>query len=236
MPFVSFKYLCCLILIGLWSQASSAKLFKNSFVSFELPAKWNCQLTKTTWNCSNQFEKKNKSAVIVLAAKEAGPQDTLTFYSKKISQKPGVYLKNKKFLKSKKIQLKNTNINNHTWVDGLSYNSEAPNYYTRYLATVKNNIGILITFTSHKDQYTLYVNEFLRAISSLKVVTNKDTLGTRTTTPSVTGYKNSPNHLILTEEEPDYQARESEQGLFSKQNMGVILILLIGALIYIIRS
>ena len=47
--------------------------------------------------------------------------------------------------------------------------SEVPYYYTRYLATVKVQIAILVTFSAHQRYYTKYSNDFFKAILSLRV-------------------------------------------------------------------
>ena len=39
---------------------------------------------------------------------------------------------------------KKYNINDHPWLDGLHLNSEIPGYYTRYLATIKDQLAILV--------------------------------------------------------------------------------------------
>ncbi len=51
--------------------------------------------------------------------------------------------------------------------------SEIPHYYTRYLATVKGKIAVLVTFSAHKLHYTKYSSEFFRAIKSLRVIATK---------------------------------------------------------------
>ncbi len=217
------KSLSLLILLAtLTSSICQAKLFKNSFVSFELPSNWSCQLTNYTWNCSNQFEKKVKSAVIVLAAKEVGPQDTLKNYEKEISSKPGITISGTKHFKAKKLQIKKNNINQQVWIDGLSYNSEAPDFYTRYLATTKNKIAILVTFTSHKSYYTSYVTDFLKAIKSLKILSPENK--PKIIKPKVTNYQESKQDNIIVDDnfEPEIIETEAET-LFTKQNIGLFL-------------
>lgn len=68
-------------------------------------------------------------------------------------------------------------INQHTWVDGMHFASEIPNYYTRYLATTKDKIAILVTFSAHKAHYAKYSNDFFKAIESLRVVATKSLMG-----------------------------------------------------------
>ena len=218
------KYFFIFLSITFFCQLSSAKLFKNSFVSFELPSSWKCELAGSTWNCSNQYEKKVKSAVIILAAKEVGPQDSLDIYIKEISNKPGVTIQGNKHFKAKKLQVKKTTINNQIWVDGLSYNSEAPDFYTRYLATIKNKISILVTFTSHKDYYTVNANDFLKAISSLKVLSPQDKKPL-IIKPKITQYNESKADNDLVADINDLKNEEPKSsGLFTKKNIGIGLI------------
>lgn len=228
------KKLFLFIIVILFSQASLAKLFKNSFVSFELPSNWTCEVKGSTWNCSNQYEKKIKSAVIVLAAKEVGPQDSLDIYIKEISGKPGITIQGNKHFKAKKLQVKKTNINNQTWVDGLSYNSEAPDFYTRYLATIKKKISVLVTFTSHKDYYTVYVNDFMKAISSLKVLSPTDNKP-KVAEPKATQYKDTISDNDIVDDIPDEEPIiEEPVDYFSKKNIGLGLIGLV-VLFFLIR-
>ena len=58
-------------------------------------------------------------------------------------------------------------------MDGIHLGSEVETYYTRYAATVKDSLGILVTFSAHKDHYSKYSNDFVKAIQSLKVIAPK---------------------------------------------------------------
>ena len=70
-------------------------------------------------------------------------------------------------------------IANQLWADGLHEGSEVGPYFTRYLATIKDRIAILVTFSAHKQHYTKYSGDFIKAVESLRVVATKDTLGDR---------------------------------------------------------
>src|SRR6185312_5686077 len=70
-------------------------------------------------------------------------------------------------------------ISNQMWIDGMHLGSEVGPYFTRYLATIKDKIAILVTFSAHKEQYTKYSADFIKAIESLRVVATKDSLGDR---------------------------------------------------------
>jgi hypothetical protein len=63
----------------------------------------------------------------------------------------------------------NKTIQDQPWVDALHLESEIPGFLTRYLATVKDGIGILVTYSVNKNKYQEYVGMFDNMVKSLKV-------------------------------------------------------------------
>ena len=151
-----------------FSTNAYAAKFANQFVEFELPANWVCLLEGAEWVCQNQYAAKKKDAIIILAAKIQGDQDTLDQYS--------AYLKNPKVwtspqgkaMTSQVKVIQNKTIQDHPWVDSLHMESEIPGFYTRYLATVKDGIGILVTYSVNKNKYQEYSAMFEAMVNSLK--------------------------------------------------------------------
>jgi hypothetical protein len=159
-----------------WVVPSHSALFRNSYISFELPPNWTCAPDGTEWVCKNKSTKTGKElqeAIIILTAKEAGPSDTLEYYKSQLSQpKPSQDNKGKVTL-SKVMSVNAKMIRNHQWVDGLHYGREIFTYYTRYLGTVKDRIAIMVTFSAYKDSFTKYSADFLKAVESLEVIAPK---------------------------------------------------------------
>lgn len=169
----------CLLGVFLISSNVHAKLFKNSYVQFELPANWDCELEGTEWVCVNKFVKKNnekKEAIIILTAKEKGPSDSLKLYEAHLKTPRNLVNARGKKYKSDVKQVRTRKISLQDWMDGIHQGSEVQDYYTRYLATVKGQIAVLVTFSAHKDHYTKYANDFIRAIQSLKIIASDDIL------------------------------------------------------------
>lgn len=162
-----------------FSLASHAKIFQNSYVSFELPDNWGCELEGTEWVCVNKFAKKlneKKEAVIILTAKEKGPSDSLEGYETHLKTPRKLVNGKGKSYSSEVKQVKPRKISLQSWVDGLHLGSEVENYYTRYLATTKGQIAMLVTFTAHKEHYSKYANDFIKAIQSLKIIAADEVL------------------------------------------------------------
>lgn len=164
-------FLLCVFFL---SFTAEAKRFRNAYVSFELPPNWNCQLEGTDWVCTNQFQQRAKEAIIVLTAKEVGPTDSLSAYRAHLQTPRSIPAKNGAPQLSKVIHVKDRSIVNHPWIDGMHLGSEVGPYYTRYLATIKDKVAVLVTFSAHKEHFTKYSGDFLAAIESLRVVAEKD--------------------------------------------------------------
>lgn len=171
----------------LLAPVAEAKMFRNSYISFELPAKWECVLNETEWVCRNTDTagQKDKEAIIILTAKEVGPSDSLAAYEG--------YLKTPRTLPSTlgtpiQSQVKSVmqkQINGHVWIDGMHLSSEVRDYYTRYLATVKDRIAILVTFSAHMLHYTKYSSDFFRAVETLHVLNTRNLFNSSQTMASV---------------------------------------------------
>ena len=156
-----------------------AKRFRNAYVSFELPPNWDCKLEGSEWVCENNFAGKTKEAIIILTAKEVGPSDTLASYLAHLQTPRTITGRGGAPTKSQVIHTKERMIGNQMWIDGMHLGSEVGPYFTRYLATIKDKISILITFSAHKEHFTKYSGDFIKAVESLRVMASKDTLGDR---------------------------------------------------------
>lgn len=159
-----------LIQIGLMMpNAGFAAKFANQFTEFELPPQWSCNLEGAEWVCQNTNETKKRDAIIVLAAKLKGDQDSLDQYLAYLKAAKTYTSVQGKAVKSEPKYAKTVNINGHAWVDALHLESEIPGFYTRYLATVKQDIGVLVTYSINKAKYQQYLADFDNMVQTLKV-------------------------------------------------------------------
>ncbi|MGB0452161.1 MAG: hypothetical protein ACPGJV_00490 [Bacteriovoracaceae bacterium] len=158
------------------STQVEAKRFASQFCEFELPPQWECALEETEWVCQSVNKNRKREAIIILAAKKRGSQDDLNQYKSYLSSKktfslPGgiTQVSDPKYTKYKEIS-------KHRWVDSLHLASEVPGFYTRYLATVKGELGVAVTFSVAKEHYDSYKTLFDKIVQTLRVfaVENKD--------------------------------------------------------------
>lgn len=158
--------------ITLIPQYSQAKIWRNAYMSFELPEKWNCVLEQTEWVCRST-EPGLAEAIVILTAKEVGPQDSQANYEAHLKLQKTIMTRSGIPVKSTVYKTELRTISSQPWVDSLHFSSEIYNYYTRYLATTKDKIAVLITFSAHKLHYSKYSADFFRAIESLHVIATK---------------------------------------------------------------
>ena len=160
------------------TESAEAKTFRNAYVSFDLADRWDCTLEQTEWVCrTNPGPTDSREAVIILTAKEVGPSDSLNAYQQHLKTARSIFSRSNQPIQSRILKVEQRNINQHPWVDGMHEASEIPNYYTRYLATTKDKIAVLVTFSAHKNHYSKYSSDFYKAIESLRVIATKNLMG-----------------------------------------------------------
>jgi hypothetical protein len=156
------------IVLG-FSITAQAKLFTSQYCQFELPLGWVCSLEGSEYVCQSTNEERKKEAIIILAAKIRGEQDTLRDYQTYLKKTKTFQIPGGKTQISDPKYTEKKVINGHQWIDSLHLASEIPGFYTRYLATVKEDLGIAVTFSVAKDLYSTYAEVFDRVINSLRV-------------------------------------------------------------------
>ena len=148
--------------------------FSGQYMEFELPPDWQCQLEGAEWVCQSVNEARQKEAIIIFAAKIRGQDDGLEPYLSYLKKAKTFTLPgsgNTQISENKYAKL--ITINNHRWVDALHLASEVPGFYTRYLATVKSDLGIVITFSVSKEHYSNYQQVFDNIVKTLRVFRQK---------------------------------------------------------------
>ncbi len=154
-----------------------AKTFSSQFSEFELPNGWDCALEGSEWVCQSENKDRKKEAIIILAAKYRGEQDSLDQYQAYLKAAKSFSLPGGKTQISEAKSVAVREINGQRWVDALHLASEVPGFYTRYLATVKDSLGIAVTFSVAKDHYDSYQDIFEKIIATLKVFDQKAAQG-----------------------------------------------------------
>ena len=163
-----------LLLVLFFSMSAHAKKFASQYCEFELPPNWECGLEGTEWVCQSLNKDRQKEAIIILAAKIRGEDDSLDSYLAYLKKTKTFKLPGGKTQVSEPKYSEVKTINAHQWVDSLHLASEVPGFYTRYLATVKEDLGVAVTLSVSKDHYTDYQTMFDNIVATLRVFRKKD--------------------------------------------------------------
>ena len=169
------KHAAILILL-LWNFSAGAKIFQNSYVSFEVPEDWTCVQEGVAWTCNPRTGPESKEAVIVLAAKVAGPEDNIATFSNFLKQPKRILTKVGTPMPSQVMYAQSRLLGNQNWVQAQHLGSEIQDYYTLYLATVKEKLAILVSFSAEKAHYAKYNPIFDKAIRTIKITANQQLL------------------------------------------------------------
>ncbi len=161
------------LFLGLFLSSVEAKRFSSKYCEFELPSGWECALEGSEYVCQSENADRKKESIIILAAKIRGEQDNLDEYMSYLKKTKEYNLPGGKKQVSEPKNTKMSRINDHQWVDALHLASEVPGFYTRYLATVKEDLGVAVTFSVSKDLYTSYIPIMEKMISTLRVFRQK---------------------------------------------------------------
>jgi hypothetical protein len=148
----------------------SAETFRSSYLSFELPSAWKCNLEGTEWVCEDTSEGAEKTAIIILTAKERGSEDRLDLYEDHLSvTKPLVGGKGVPTGRSSTVEfVRRETIGDRTWVHGRQFESEVPNYYTDYFATVGDQIALLVTFSAYRQSFQTAFERFYPSMATIR--------------------------------------------------------------------
>ena len=157
--------IAALALLAMTTYAAAME-FRSSYLRFELPDGWTCRLEVTEFVCSPPLAAGEKaSSIMIFTAKEEGPDDSFTEYRKHLESEgekrgPGGVIKPPTIMR----------IGDTLWIDATISGSEIPNYYTRYLATVKNGIALLVTFSAHSSVFDQLSGQAALAIHTARIL------------------------------------------------------------------
>jgi hypothetical protein len=170
-----------LLILGFFSyfvtNIAEAKRFNNQYCEFELPSGWVCALEGSEWVCQSENDDRKKEAIIILAAKTRGEQDSLEEYELYLKKTKTFTLPGGKMQVSEPKSTVKKDVNGQQWIDSLHLASEVPGFYTRYLATVKEDLGVAVTMSVAKDHYAEYQAVFDAVVASLRVFRQKKDVG-----------------------------------------------------------
>ena len=165
-----------LLAVFLMPTLSFAAKFSNEYCEFELPMGWSCYLERSEWICQSENKDRQREAIIIIAAKTRGEKDSLDHYLNHLRSTKTFLLPGGKTQVSEPKYARpwSSTVDSQPWIDALHLASEVPGFFTRYMATIKEDLGIAVTFSVAKDHYDAYQGVFQSVIDSMIVFRRRD--------------------------------------------------------------
>lgn len=158
-----------LLSVFLISNVGQAKTFSTEYLSFNLSDDWSCARNGANWVCEPNNALSKRLSIITVSAKHAGPTDTLDSFQSFLGKPRSHQMGSKTPVLSQVMNNARRQLANWQWVQSMHLSSEIKDFYTLYLATVKNDIAIMITITAEKKQWEKFNPVFDKLISSLQL-------------------------------------------------------------------
>jgi LPXTG-motif cell wall-anchored protein len=154
----------------LFSFAADAKKFRTDFISLELPPAWDCVKEEIDWVCQPDNLAQRSEAIVVIVAKNVNPVDDNFEAYEAILKEPrdmrdllgNAYKSEVKYVRFKEIR-------NHKWIDSLTYGSEIPGFFTRYVASIKGKVAGLVTYSIAESVYAKWAPILDKMLDSLEL-------------------------------------------------------------------
>lgn len=212
-------------------RPTQAAKFANQFIEFEMPPRWQCNLEGAEWVCQSTEEAKKREAIIVLAAKLRGDQDNLDQYLGYLKTPKNWTNIQGKPMHSTPKYAKMVQINGNGWADSLHLDSELQSFYTRYLATTKADIAVLVTFSVNQKKYQEHLQDVENMVKTLKVFRKAGGINSSAGSSLFDQVKVpdslSPNSVFPAAPAPAEQQKEQPK----KEDDSVLLPLLLGGVV-----
>jgi hypothetical protein len=142
----SFKLL--ILGFSFCTALSWSKTFRTEFVRFELPPNWDCKKEELDWVCQSDNLNEHSEVLLIVVAKDKNDaDDSLEKYSEYLKVPRQMRDLAGNAYQSKVHYVNKKTIKEQPWIDSLHAGSEIPGFYSRYLATTKDKVAALVTYS-----------------------------------------------------------------------------------------
>jgi len=145
------------------APAAPLPRFITDTFEFTLAPAWGCDLDETEYVCWKG--KPPYEAIAIIALKRRGPQDNLAAYEEHLSTPQPRESGQLSTIRS----VKHRTLADYEWIEAVHEASEVRNYVTVYLATATSHVGVVATFSFHRDYEQVVRKEMDVMMSSLKI-------------------------------------------------------------------
>lgn len=229
--------ICLAALLASASAPVLAKTFKTPFIRFELPPNWSCQPEELDWVCQPDNPAERSEALVIVVTKQVNPiDDTLPKYEGVLKTPRDMrdllgnsYKSEIKFARVRPIK-------GQPWADGLQLGSEIPKFYTRYLASTKEDkVAGLVSYSIAESVFPKWGPVLDNMIETLEITFDPNAFNelVKAGPGSLLGARaGNGMKRFAPKDDADKKSGESGGGLDPTQIAGIVLVL--GAIGYLV--
>lgn len=149
---------------------ASAKTFKTQFIKIDLPPNWDCRQEEIDWVCQPDNLAERSEAILVVVTKSVNEvDDTLDKYEEELKKERDMRDLLGNAYKSQIKYVRRREIQKWPWVDALHLGSEIPGFYTRYVASIREKVAGLLTYSIAESVYPKYAQLMDQMIDSAEI-------------------------------------------------------------------
>ena len=232
-----FRIFLIALFASVFCLGANAKSFKSKFISLELPPNWDCQQEELDWVCQPDNPNLRNEAIVVIVSKAVNPpDDTFDKYKEYLKQTKPMrdllgkgYTTQVKYVKDKKIR-------DQMWVDSLQIGPEIPGFYSRYVASIKEQVAGLISYHVAESVFAKWAEPLDRMIDSAEIRFDPKAFDeiVKSRNLSLFGSKPAPRTAPkeAVAEAPAEQPASDSSDLYMKIAGGVVILIVVGVIIY----
>ena len=147
-----------------------AKKFRTDFISLELPPGWDCVKEEIDWVCQPENLAQRSEALVAIVAKSANAtDDTFEKYQAILNEPREMRDLAGKVYKSQVKFVRFRDIGEQKWIDSLTFGSEIPGFYSRYVASIKGKVAGLVTYSIAESVYAKWAPILDKMLDSLEI-------------------------------------------------------------------
>jgi len=150
--------------------AAQAKTFRTQFIKLELPPNWDCRQEEIDWVCQPDNLAERSEAILVVVTKAVNEvDDNFAKYQEELRKPRDMRDLLGNAFKSDVKYVRERQILNHPWIDSLHLSSEIPGFYTRYVASIREKVAGLITYSVAESVFPKYAQVMDQMIDSAEI-------------------------------------------------------------------
>lgn len=156
--------------LALYVCPSFAKIYKNNYISTDIPDTWICFQENTAHICRSPNDKSGSEAIMIINARMRSPQDNLGEFHSMLNKQRTIFDVKNKPIHSTVYTVRDVKLNGKTWVESTQFNSEIPNFYSFYYATVDDqwDVAVLVNFNVHVKGLAKYKPAIGKIVQTLR--------------------------------------------------------------------